>query len=163
MNKSISITFSNYFEESEISDLDGVTIGGHKVKTEKLSKKEEATGGLIWEGIVIFVASGVAGGFLGAIGQDFYNGIKEKLFTRKQKLRPQQKYQFTINIELNNAMAFFIFTELKKEDFMDAMKKAEQALAQNKTSIEKEGGHFDFRYNTKSKKWLLERNNSFYI
>lgn len=156
----VSITFSPYID---CGDLDGVEFDNYRIEAEQLPKDERPTGGLIWEGVVVFISGSIAAGFFGAIGQDAYSWLRDRLFKKKLQLKPRPVYRFTVNIKLDNGMAFFIFTDLDKGDFDEALAKARAAFLESRDFIEKEGGYFDFEYDKKEKKWLLARNKSFDI
>lgn len=160
MNNKIEITFSDYFSASDVDELNNQQIEDILITTKKFPKRDEATGGLAWEGIIIFIVGGIAGGFLGAIGQAGYDWLKEKLFNKKQKLQPKNIERFTINIQLNNVMVFFDFTDLNKEEFLDAMGKAHEALQRNEKAIKENSGWYDFHYDKKTKQWRIARSKS---
>lgn len=158
----IEVTLSHYFTDDDVSDLKEVHLENYEWTVSRLDKTEQ-TGGLIWEGIVFFISGSITAGFFGAIGQDAYYWLKEKLFNKKQKLQKRNTDKFTINVKINNSMVFFNFTDLDKESFIEGFNKAKEALLEHEDYIKENSGYFDLNFNKQTKRWILERNKSFDI
>ena len=74
----LDITFSNYFSERDVAEFNDLEISGLKMKSIHSKPLPKASGGLMWEGIIIFISGSIAAGFLGAIGQEGYKWFKRK-------------------------------------------------------------------------------------
>lgn len=157
----VEITFSHYFSKEDVDEFNNLVVIKYKFESKQLEPLPEKSGGLIWEGIVIFISGSIAAGFLGAIGQDTYNWLKEKFFEKKIKLEKSNIEKFTINIKISNSMVFFNLTNLNKGDFVTALNKAQRALLENTRVIKRETGSYNFIFNTKTKRWELKRDKSF--
>lgn len=159
VNKTVEVSFSHYFSKKDIREFDEARIGKYKIKVKRLSKPDPDTGGLIWYGIIIFLGSGIASGFLQELGKDLYNSFKEKLFKKGQKLRKVNIEKFTINIQQNQSMIFFHLTSLDRYDFNDALKKLSGTFEKNKPAFTDNPAWYELRFDKKSKSWKLKKRN----
>ena len=157
----LDITFSNYFSERDVAEFNDLEISGLKMKSIHSKPLPKASGGLMWEGIIIFISGSIAAGFLGAIGQEGYKWFKRKLFEKKLKLKKSNIEKLTINVKVSRSMVFFHLTDLDSKNFEIALKKSEEAFLENKDYIEKNIGWYNFIFDTNSKQWMVSRNKSF--
>lgn len=153
----VDVALPHNIEDTEVDELNGIRIGPYTFKTTKAGPPPPAAGGPVWGGIVIFVAGAVAVGFLEKLGEGIYGWLRKTLFGLKTKLLSASYYQFSINIKLDNAMAFFLFTNLDEDGFIIALKTAKEAFIANLPLITIQGGWFFFNFDTDRKTWVMKK------
>jgi len=155
----IEVTLSEHFSQSDLKELSQLSNTNFQIKP-KYTNMYPTSGGIGWEGIVIFTTVAIFTGFLESLGVDAYNKLKEVLFSKKQKLK-KGKERFTLNIILDKpGIVFFDLTNLECDDFNRAFDKIKEEITYV-PSFKSKG--IDFFYDLKGKKWKLKQNKSLEI
>lgn len=150
----MEITLTDCFNESDINELNKFSTKQSRVST-SIINRYPASGGIGWEGVVLFASAGIFTGILNSMGKDLYDKFKEKLFNKKKKLR-KTKHRFTINLTIERpGIVFFDLTELAHDEFLKAFDRIPKALKGLKQFKSK---GIDATYDTENEEWNFKYN-----
>ncbi len=157
----IQISFSYYYKNEAIEQLNGLNLGGYELQTSKLHKPALNTGGIAWFGIILFFPFAVATGFFEEFGRDIYLQLKKRLCKLYSERRKDGSEYFTANIPTKNGLIVVHFEPENEEEFIVSLN---QLAADFKTMSlsEDQNGWWDLRYDNIKCCWKAKKSDLTY-